>query len=70
MSNKYCQCPHIGEVEAHRFHEYDAVTEWPFVNHEPSKCKCTNDVRLYRRGAETLMLCSICNILGDIPVKE
>jgi len=70
MSNKYCQCPHIGEVEEERLHEYDAVTERPFVNHEPGQCKCTNQLMLYRRGKENLMLCSICCILGDIPISE
>lgn len=56
MDNKYCQCPHIGEVESHRFHEYDAISEWPFVNHAPGECKCTNELMLYRRGCALFVI--------------
>lgn len=65
-----CECDHIGMVEPERLHEYDPVTERPFVNHEPGKCRCTNDLRLYSREGETLWLCSICNLLGDEPVTQ
>lgn len=50
-----CQCNHVGEVPNHMLYLYDEVTERPFVNHVPNKCKCTNDIKLYDRNGRKLV---------------
>lgn len=69
MMKAKCECDHIGEVPDHRLQEYDAITERPFVNHAPGKCKCTNDLQAYNRNGKILVLCSICCLLGDEPLE-
>ena len=66
--NQYCECPETGLDEAAGGAPdswYDAVTERPFVKHEPHECRCTNNLRRYKRGDKILMLCSCCNVSGD-----
>lgn len=48
---------------------YDPIKELPYVDHEPGKCKCTNNIRLYLRNGKKVFLCSNC-VLGEEEVKE
>lgn len=69
MKRQKCECGHIGSVSEDRLHLYAPGVERPFVNHEPGKCRCTNDLKLYRRDGKAVWLCSICNIFGDTPIE-
>lgn len=70
MSVLQCECPYVGEVTPERMRDYDEQLEQPFVNHEPGQCRCTNDIRLYRREDARLWLCSICTMFGDENIKN
>lgn len=59
-----CQCPDEGRLGCPASW-YDALNELPYVNHQPNRCNCTNDLRLYRRRGAELWLCSICVMFGD-----
>lgn len=65
MSALKCQCPNEGKLKPSIASMYDSETELPFVIHAPGECKCTNDIRRYRRGETILNLCSCCFISGD-----
>ena len=60
-----CDCPNEGKLGCPPS-RYDAETELPFVNHEPGKCKCVNNILRYQRGGDLLNLCSICTLPEDI----
>lgn len=60
-----CQCPDDGILKAEIAFMYNPVTERPFVNHEPGKCKCSNEIKQYKRGKKKLWLCSCCHLSGD-----
>lgn len=64
-----CQCPVEGILREGMASFYNHA-ELPFVAHEPNQCKCTNELKLYRRkdGSE-LYLCSCCCLGSDIPVN-
>lgn len=64
-----CQCEHEGLLGAPA-HMYDPIKELPFVNHAPGECKCTNDLRQYRRNENSVFLCSICCMLGDEEITQ
>jgi hypothetical protein len=63
-----CECPNEGALGCPASW-YNPVTELPYVNHQPNECRCTNDIRLYKRDGKLLHLCSICSLLGDEPVN-
>lgn len=64
-----CQCSMLGELGCSPS-RYDKKKELPFVNHVPGQCRCKNDIRWYRRDGKKLLLCSICCLIGDIPIES
>lgn len=66
---KKCQCPNRGYVPPENLGQYAEKTERPYANHAPGECKCTNNLQLYQRGTEKLVLCSCCHIWGDILIS-
>lgn len=60
-----CECPDTGKLHDGMEGMYDSVFELPFVEHNPGECKCTNGIRLYRRGNKDLWLCSCCSLGSD-----
>lgn len=60
-----CQCDSIGKLQPGMGSWYNPVTELPFVNHSPGKCKCTNDLKKYLRDGKEVMLCSCCCLSSD-----
>lgn len=65
-----CQCQEIGSASPSAEYHYDPETEWPFVNHEPGKCKCVKDLKEYIRDGEVIALCSCCCRWGDKEVAK
>lgn len=61
-----CQCPEQGKLSLGWAWSYDWKLELPFVTHAPGKCKCTNELKRYRRGKKILWLCSCCRLPGDV----
>ena len=58
-----CECPKTGRNPIGSGLEdlYDPINELPFVQHEPHKCKCTNDIQPYEQEDGTILnLCSCC----------
>ena len=71
QSKTYCECPEKSQSGFNPFAlfaSYDPVTEEPFRNHEPGQCKCTNELKQYRRGDAILTLCSMCHTSKDKPI--
>ena len=68
MKTIKCQCPGIGKVPKKNLYKYND-NEKPFVNHKPNECKCTNELKQYRRGKKKLWLCSCCNLFSDVEIK-
>jgi hypothetical protein len=64
-----CECPDKGVLNPAIASMYDPYAELPFVEHAPGKCRCTNDLKLYRRGEKTLWLCSCCITTKDYEVE-
>lgn len=64
-----CQCDQEGKLGCPESW-YDAELELPYVNHKPNECRCTNDLKLYKRGGKQLWLCSICWTSNDKEVKQ
>lgn len=58
-----CQCQYIGDVSEDRLNEYNEVTERPYVNHAPDKCRCTNDLAFV--DGKKIVLCSCCYVGGE-----
>lgn len=67
---KKCQCNNTGNLSPGFESMYEPEKELPFVNHEPGKCKCTNELKEYKRGGEKVWLCSYCNMFNDVLVEE
>lgn len=67
---KKCQCDKRGRLFADMAWMYDKKKELPFVDHEPNKCKCKNELKLYIRNGEKLYLCSNCNLETDKEAKK
>jgi hypothetical protein len=67
MSNLKCECPETGVLRTPSL--YDPITELPFVDHQPRECKCSNNLRMYRREGKLLLLCSCCHTFGDEEVQ-
>lgn len=65
MNSQKCECDHTGILNPGMASWYDPVTELPFVKHEPDKCKCTNNIRLYVRKGKKVWLCSCCFLTSD-----
>ena len=66
MTMQRCECEALGKAPASMAGEYDPVTEWPFTQHRPGKCKCRNNIRLFRRAdGSQAWLCSICFLMSD-----
>lgn len=63
-------CPERGVLGEGMADQYDPVTELPFTNHEPHQCRCTNDLKLYKRKGRLMMFCSICWMPGDKEVLQ
>ena len=40
--------------------------ERPGMFHKPDKCRCTANLRQFKRGKKILTLCSVCDCLSDI----
>lgn len=70
MTNMKCECVETGKPPSYILYMYDEETELPFVNHEPGKCRCTNELKLYRcsDGVERI-LCSCCNKSNDTFIR-
>ena len=64
MENIKCQCPIKGSVPPEIEYMY-SEEEKIGMNHEPNECKCTNNIKKYKRGDKELYLCSCCVIEGD-----
>lgn len=62
---KKCECPIKGSVPIERENEY-SEEEKIGMNHEAGECKCTNDLKQYKRKGKNLWLCSCCNLQGDV----
>ncbi len=64
-----CECPYKSVVlpAEERFY---SEKEKSGMNHEPNKCKGTNDIKKYRRNDKELYLCSCCVDFGDVEIKE
>lgn len=60
MTNK-CECDEKGRLKSGWEWSYDSKKELPFVNHEPNKCKCTNNLKEYKRDGKKIWLCSCCS---------
>lgn len=65
-----CQCDQIGVLNPRFLSWYDPVTELPFVEHEPEKCACTNNLRQFVRKEKVIWLCSNCYTSTDEPVNQ
>jgi len=63
-----CECPTKGVLKEGMESWYDEELELPFVNHKPNECKCTNELKRYKRGNKKLWLCSCC-VHGDILIE-
>lgn len=64
-TNITCECPSVSFMPS----EYEVLyskEEKEGINHEPNKCKGTNEIKPYKRGTKILYLCSCCNVFGDI----
>jgi hypothetical protein len=48
-------------------YSYEEQKSW---GHAPGECPSRSLLRLYRRGARILWLCSACNTRGDAPLAE
>lgn len=70
MKNIHCECDHTGKLGPGMGGMYDPVTELPFVDHEPGKCECRNELHLYIRDGKRVYLCSCCNMSGDLLVSD
>lgn len=64
-----CQCPDEGIVPPEGESMY-SEEEKTGMNHEPNKCKGTNDIQLYKRKGKTLYLCSCCCTFNDKLLKQ
>ena len=69
MKKLKCQCPVKSYTSPEREHEY-LPEEKSGMNHEPNKCKGTNNIQLYERDGKKLYLCSCCYLSDDKLVKE
>lgn len=68
MNNKpRCECKGKSRVPKSREYMY-SENEKIGMNHEPDKCKCTNNLRQYWRNGRKIWLCSCC-VIFDKPVK-
>ena len=71
MTKDKCECPSNAILMEGWEDTYDKEKELPFVTHKPNECKCTNELRLYKRKGKKLRLCSNCVYPGeDIEIKE
>lgn len=61
----HCECDDEGVLMLGMGMFYNPDTELPFVKHEPHQCKCTNDLKLFRRNGKVVTLCSCCNLTTD-----
>lgn len=43
--------------------------ERPFMEHAPNECKCTIDLRRYKRGDRVMWLCSVCRFSDDKEIE-
>lgn len=61
--NNKCECDEWARPMPFFSSLYDPVTERPFIEHEPGKCLCTNNLKLYRNKdtGKILTLCSCCH---------
>ena len=63
-TKRKCECPERGVLSL--FADwYDPETELPYVDHEPGECKCTNELKKYKRDGKVLWLCSCCCLNSD-----
>ena len=58
-----CGCKNKGELKIGIESLY-SKEELPFVNHEPNECKCTNELRKYKKEGKEVWLCSNC-VMGE-----
>lgn len=65
LHNARCECQARGQLNPVYTSWYDPVTELPFVDHEPGKCECRNNLDIYIRDNQKLWLCSCCTMFGD-----
>lgn len=66
----YCECDDRGVLAPGLSHLYDETSELPFVNHQPNKCLCENDLAEFRRKGEILTLCSCCHKPPDERITQ
>ena len=61
---KKCECPY--EADGSMPTSAYSLKEIPAQKHKPNKCKCTNDLAVYKRGKIKFTLCSGCFLPGDV----
>lgn len=68
LSKPRCECPEEGNAV---YPEEDYLPEERIgMFHAPNECKCTNELKQYRRNGKLLWLCSCCFFLSDKEVTE
>jgi hypothetical protein len=64
-----CECDAVASANPPFPHQY-SYEEQKSWGHKPGECPSTSLLRLYRRGARILRLCSACCRIGDRPLTE
>ena len=64
-----CECQNVGRLMPMMASQYDPDTELPFVNHKAGECKCTNELKKYKKNGKIVHLCSCC-VMGEEEVKD
>ena len=69
MKEPTCECPYKVRVEKWLETLY-SEEEKSGMNHEPNKCKGTNNLKQYIRNGKRLWLCSCCCLFGDVEAVD
>lgn len=64
-----CECQETAVLKRGMSSWYDKEKELPFVDHDPGKCKCTNDLKQYWKNKKKVWLCSCC-VVYETPVGD
>jgi hypothetical protein len=64
-----CECDEVASANPPfpHLYSYEEQKSW---GHAPGKCPSRSQLRLYRRGARILRLCSACCRIGDRLLTE
>lgn len=63
MKHNKCQCPEFADATSNEW--MYSEEEKSGMNHQPNKCKGTNEIKKWLRDGKELYLCSCCNLFGD-----